>query len=107
MKIGIPVNLTRGYPHAHRERVDLSTRGFRPISELIEGDLVLAWDAATGKTGYYVVSDTHEHLDPELVYLTVEGEVVETTPEHPFYVVERNKWLPLEVDGGWVDAGEL
>jgi hypothetical protein len=37
------------------------------------------------------------HVDPVQVHLTIDGEHVETTPEHPFFTLER----------GWVDAGEL
>jgi hypothetical protein len=37
------------------------------------------------------------HIDPAQVHLTIGGEFVETTPEHPFFTQER----------GWVDAGEL
>ena len=33
------------------------------------------------------------HEDPVLVYLTIEGETIVTTPEHPFYTVER-EWVP-------------
>jgi hypothetical protein len=37
------------------------------------------------------------HDDPVILLLTIDGEVVETTPEHPFYTE----------DGLWVPAGEL
>jgi len=37
------------------------------------------------------------HQDPVVVYLGIDGEVIETTPEHPFYTAE----------GEWVPAGEL
>jgi len=58
---------------------------------------VLAYDEASGTTGYYPVSMVHLNLDPVEVRLTVAGEKVETTPEHPRYT-----------DGkGWVNAGEL
>ncbi|MFN8444518.1 MAG: polymorphic toxin-type HINT domain-containing protein [Caldilineaceae bacterium] len=93
----------------------MTARGLRPISELIEGDLVLAWDEATGKQGYFVVTDTISHVDPQIVLLTLDGdpssgsgtETLETTAEHPFYVVEGNQWLPLTVNGRWVEVGEL
>ena len=67
----------------------------------------MAWDEATGKTGYFVVTDTISHVDPEIVLLTLDDETVETTAEHPFYVVTQNDWLPLSWGGHWVDAGEL
>jgi hypothetical protein len=71
--------------------------GLRPISELREGDLVLAYDEATGTTGFYPVSAVLVHLDPTLVLLTIDGDRIETTPEHPFYT-EAARWVP---------AGEL
>ncbi len=89
----------------------MTARGLRPISELIEGDLVLAWDEATGKNGYFVVTDTISHLDPEITLLTLSapelaegGETLEPTADHPFYVVEGNAWLPLLMQGNWVEA---
>lgn len=47
------------------------------------------------------------HIDPQIVHLTINGETIETTPEHPFYVVVHDSWLPLAERGEWVAAGEL
>jgi hypothetical protein len=68
-----------------------------PIVTLAIGDLVYAWDEATGTTGVYTVTDTISHIDPVIMLLTIGDETLETTPEHPFYTIER----------GWVDAEEL
>ncbi|GIV97687.1 MAG: hypothetical protein KatS3mg057_2344 [Herpetosiphonaceae bacterium] len=68
-----------------------------PIAEVEEGDLVLAYNEATGETGYYTVTAVMVHADPVVVELTIDGELIATTPEHPFYALER----------GWVEAGEL
>jgi hypothetical protein len=51
----------------------------------------------TGTTGVYTVTDTISHIDPVLVALTLDAEALETTPEHPFYVLLR----------GWVEADDL
>lgn len=67
------------------------------ISEIEVGDYVLAWNEETGETGYYEVTDTFSHHDPVLTELVIDGEWIETTPEHPFYTLEE----------GWVPAGEL
>ena len=56
-----------------------------------------AYNEETGEIGLYPVTDTFAHLDPLIVYLVIDGELVETTPEHPFYTS----------DSVWVDAGEL
>ncbi|CAG0936462.1 tRNA(Glu)-specific nuclease WapA [Thermoflexales bacterium] len=71
--------------------------GEKPISELTIGDVVLAYDETLGITGTYTVTDILVNYDTLLTYLTIDGEPVETTPEHPFYTAEQ----------GWVDAGAL
>jgi hypothetical protein len=71
--------------------------GFIPIGEIIGGEIVLAYNEATGEVGYYPVEAVWAHADPVIVYLVIEGERIETTPEHPFYTSE----------GEWVAAGEL
>lgn len=70
--------------------------GLVPISEIEEGDYVLAYHEETGEVGYYPVTTTWAHEDPVLTYLVIEGEFIATTPNHPFYTTE-----------GWVEAGEL
>ncbi|KAB8140646.1 hypothetical protein F8S13_23125 [Chloroflexia bacterium SDU3-3] len=71
--------------------------GLRPISQIAVGELVLAWDETTRSTGYYTVTAVMLHTDAAQVHLSVGGEHVETTPEHPFSTLER----------GWVAAGDL
>lgn len=71
--------------------------GEAEISEIEVGDYVLAWNEETGETGYYEVTDTFSHHDPVLTELVIDGEWIETTPEHPFYTLEE----------GWVPADEL
>lgn len=67
------------------------------ISEVTVGEQVLAWDESIEATGYYTVTAVWSHEDPVVVELTVDGELIETTPEHPF----------LTADGEWVAAGAL
>ena len=61
------------------------------------GDWVWAYDEATDEHGLFPVTDVIVHTDPTQVHLLLDGELLETTPEHPFYTLER----------GWVDAGDL
>jgi hypothetical protein len=61
------------------------------------GDYVLAYDEATDTIGYYPISAIWMHEDPLVLYLVIDGELIETTPDHPFYTM----------DGEWVAAGEL
>ena len=70
--------------------------GLQPITEVDEGELVYAYNEATGEVGLYPVTDEIAHLDHEIVTVVIEGERIYTTPEHPFYV-----------NGQWIDAGQL
>jgi RHS repeat-associated protein len=71
--------------------------GEKEIADIQEGDYVLAWNEETNEVGYYEVTDTFSHVDPVLVELIINGEWIETTPEHPFYTLEE----------GWIPADEL
>lgn len=69
--------------------------GSKPIAEVRVGERVLAYDEASGTTGTYAVTATFSHADPTTVQLTLDGEVVVTTPEHPFWG-EGTGWVPAE-----------
>ncbi|MEP7289915.1 MAG: polymorphic toxin-type HINT domain-containing protein [Chloroflexota bacterium] len=58
---------------------------------------MLAYDEATGKTGYFAVTALISNLDFTVQDLTIDGEQIETTAGHPFYTQER----------GWVKAADL
>ncbi|HEY0071090.1 MAG TPA: Hint domain-containing protein [Chloroflexia bacterium] len=58
-------------------------QGDRPIDEIEVGDRVLAYDQATRSTGYYTVTALLVHEGPGIEYLTIDGEQLQTTPEHP------------------------
>ncbi len=75
--------------------------GSIPIREVDVGDRVLAWNETLGREltgrGYYTVTDAYTDVHKVLVYLTIDGEALTTTPEHPF----------LQADGQWTPAGRL
>jgi hypothetical protein len=71
--------------------------GPRPIEEIRVGDKVWAHDLATGRDELQLVVDTFVRSTTELFHLTIQGERVSTTAEHPFMVQGR----------GWVDAAFL
>ena len=48
-------------------------------------------------THRYTVTAVLVYEDTVIEYLTINGEQLETTPEHPFYTEQRD----------WVDAGDL
>ncbi|MEO1443738.1 MAG: polymorphic toxin-type HINT domain-containing protein, partial [Chloroflexota bacterium] len=77
---------------------DVSTPdGDTPISEIKVGDTVYAYDELTGEVGEYTVTDVIWHEDPEIAYLVIDGEMIVTTPGHPFYTS----------DGDWVEVQDL
>ncbi|MCU0499144.1 MAG: HINT domain-containing protein [Anaerolineae bacterium] len=67
------------------------------ISEIEVGDEVYAYNEVIGEVGEYEVTHVHIHDDPMIVHLVIDGEIVETTPEHPFYSGQ----------GVWISAGGL
>lgn len=82
--------------------------GQTAISDVAVGDQVLAWNEETNATGYYTVTATLAHADPVIVHLTIDGETIETTPEHSFYAVASAPWLAAgENQGRWTPAGDL
>jgi len=71
--------------------------GSRPIGELEPGDEVLAGDPDTGASSVRRVAAVLVHEDAVTGTVTIDGERIQTTPEHPFRVEGR----------GFVPAGEL
>ena len=67
------------------------------IQNVKENDLVWSRDEASGKTELKRVQQTFERYAATLALTFSNGETIETTSEHPFYVVGR----------GFVKAGEL
>jgi RHS repeat-associated protein len=74
-----------------------TTTGETSIDQIQPGDQVDAYDPATGQTGPHTVTAVWRHTDQITEDVTVDGEHIETTPEHPFYVE----------GAGWVPAGAL
>jgi hypothetical protein len=71
--------------------------GPRPIEDIRVGDKVWAHDLVTGRDELQLVVETFVRTTDELFHLTINGERVSTTAEHPFMVHGR----------GWVDAAFL
>ena len=60
--------------------------GMKAIETIRPGDLVLSANAETMETGYKPVLETYVRKVNKLVHLTVNGEKITTTEDHPFYV---------------------
>lgn len=71
--------------------------GFVPIETIKEGDRVWSEDTRTGAKGLKKVKKIFVREKDSIIRLTINGEVTQTTEEHPFFVK----------DIGWIPAGEL
>ncbi|WP_342428628.1 polymorphic toxin-type HINT domain-containing protein [Paenibacillus sp. FSL L8-0158] len=71
--------------------------GEKPIEEVEVGDKVLAKDDETGEMAYKEVEWLYQRDVEETYNITVGGEVITTTDEHPFWIVGK----------GWVKSKDL
>ncbi len=71
--------------------------GMMPIEQIKAGDTVISTNPDTMETGNKKVVETYIRKVDRLVYLTVNGEKIVTTVDHPFYVKNR----------GFVNAADL
>ena len=60
--------------------------GEKNIEDIKAGDVVYAYDTESGEKGLKTVQKTFVHNVTELIHVTVNGELIHTTPNHPFYV---------------------
>ncbi|MHC4621013.1 MAG: polymorphic toxin-type HINT domain-containing protein, partial [Planctomycetota bacterium] len=74
-----------------------TTEGDVPIAEVNVGDLVWSYDTKTGQTERSRVVNIFKRRAERVVALAIGNDVLEVTPEHPFWIPQR----------GWVRAGEL
>ncbi|MFC3341605.1 polymorphic toxin-type HINT domain-containing protein [Paenibacillus abyssi] len=75
----------------------ITDEGEKPIEEIEVGDKVLAKDDETGEMAYKEVEWLFQRDVEETYNITVGGEVITTTDEHPFWIVGK----------GWVEAQHL
>ena len=61
--------------------------GDKNIEDIAAGDEVYAYDAETGETGSKHVVQTFINEASELAHVTIDGETIDATPTHPFYVI--------------------
>ena len=71
--------------------------GYVTIENIKVGDLVWAHDPETGETALKPVVQTFRNETTEWIHVTVNGETLTCTPEHPFYVPKK----------GWTSAIDL
>jgi RHS repeat-associated protein len=79
------------------ETLVATPEGAVPISSIEVGDLVWAWDEASGQVVEREVTAVLSGVDEDIARLSVGGETIVTTPNHPFYAPGR----------GWIEVGKL
>ncbi len=72
--------------------VVLTSLGLKNIEAIENGDYVLSENPETGEQEYKMVVDTYIHEKTTIVEVDVNGETIQTTVEHPFWV-ESKKWV--------------
>ena len=75
----------------------LTINGEKPIEDIQIGDKVLAKNDVTGEMSYQDVEMLFRKNVEETYNITVNGEIITTTDEHPFWIVNK----------GWVKAKDL
>ena len=75
----------------------LTACGLVAIENIKAGDKVISTDPDTGVTEEKTVLEVFRRSTTEFVHLTIHGEKITTTHEHPFFVVGK----------GFVNAGEI
>ena len=65
----------------------LTAEGYKKIEDIQVGDMVLAYDEATGEQAYKKVVRLFRNTTDKWYHIKVKGEEITCTGEHPFYVV--------------------
>ena len=74
-----------------------TNNGLVPISDINVGDLVYSQSIETGEKKYKKVLATYVNETTILINVLINGEIVQTTLEHPFYTK----------NSGWISASKL
>ncbi|TGL21018.1 DUF882 domain-containing protein, partial [Leptospira bourretii] len=71
--------------------------GLKNIEDIRVGDVVLSWNETTGEREYKVVTELFLHEINQLYEVkTTKGATLETTWNHPFWVVDRKEWVEVK-----------
>ena len=74
--------------------------GHTPIECIKAGDIVKSFDPATLKVSNQVVEETFVRQIDELIKISVNSEIITTTPDHPFYVAKKGFVNAIELKAG-------
>lgn len=71
-------------------------QGYQNITDVKVGDLVWGFNQATGETALYPVVEAFSRTVHVMVQVQADGKTLQTTRNHPFYVVDKG-WVRAEV----------
>ncbi len=95
VNLPLPRQLRRQCASFSADTLIATPDGDKPISEIEVGDVILAYSEATEEVDIYHVSATHNQRHDSTLDLTIDGETLHTTDEHPFYVIrdDQEQWV--------------
>ncbi len=98
VNLPLPRQLRRQCASFSAETMVATPDGDKPISEIEVGDVILAYSEATEEVDIYHVSATHTQHHETTLDVTIDGETLHTTDEHPFYVIRNNQeqWVQAQ-----------
>lgn len=67
-----------------------------PIEQINVGDVVFSYNLDTGLCEKNIVTKTFFYQTDTLIKLSIEGEIITTTENHPFYCADLNDWVSAE-----------
>ena len=78
--------------------VALANNKYKAIKDIKVGDNVLSFNEQTKQVSSQKVLETFKHSVNQTLKIKIDGKIIETTPNHPFY---------LPMSGGWANAEDL
>lgn len=78
----------------------LSTAGFVPIESIVAGNMVQSFDPITQEVSAKEVEEAFVRESSELVHISVGNETITTTPEHPFYTIQKEFVKAIKLRAG-------
>lgn len=73
----------------------ITNKGSIAIENIRPGDVVLSYNESAQHAEYKEVKQVFERETEELVNISIDESIIKTTPEHPFYVVDKG-WTPAK-----------
>ena len=66
---------------------------YKPIKDIEVGDIVYSYNEITGIIGSNTVTQVMQSQTNSLVHVTINGELINATEDHPFYCPSTKSWI--------------